>query len=87
MAGRRLQNTYLTDSAVKARWIKEGHCHFCIRMCESQMELSNHLEQRDEDDCALYYFRHYKTKVSMNSYFNDIGIWIDDSENRNKPVK
>lgn len=56
---------YMSDACVEARWTKEQHCHFCMRICESQTELKNHLEEQNQSDCATCYFRHYRTKVNF----------------------
>lgn len=65
MAGFR-ENNYnsLSDSAVKEKWTKDSHCHFCRRRCDSQEELKHHLEEENQEQCKECYFRHYKTKVS-----------------------
>ena len=41
---------YLSDLAVKAKWTKNSHCHFCRRICDSQDELKYHLVQFIEID-------------------------------------
>lgn len=65
MAGFRENNyNYLSDSAVKEKWTKDSHCHFCRRRCDSQFDLKHHLQQENQEQCKECYFRHYKTKVS-----------------------
>ncbi len=56
-------NEYLSDSDVKDKWKKEEHCHFCRRICDSQILLKDHLESPDQDECKRCYFVHYRTKV------------------------
>lgn len=56
--------THLTKSAVKARWKKDTHCHFCVRIINSRADLEHHLKETDQNECARCYFRHYNTKVS-----------------------
>ena len=55
---------YLSDLAVKAKWTKNSHCHFCRRICDSQDELKYHFEEENQDQCKECYFRYYKTKVN-----------------------
>lgn len=57
---------YLSDATVRERWVKEDHCHFCRRYCGSQTELKFHLEDQNQDNCSVCYFRHYRTKVRRN---------------------
>jgi hypothetical protein len=56
--------THLTKSAVKARWKKETHCHFCVRITDSRQDLEDHLKDPAQNECAICYFHHYKTKGS-----------------------
>lgn len=57
------ENEHLSDSDVKRKWKKEDHCHFCVRICDSQIALKDHLDSPDQDDCKRCYYVHYRTKV------------------------
>jgi len=63
--------THLSDSAVKEKWKKDTHCHFCVRHVNARAELQQHLEDNLQSDCAACYFRHYKTKVNLNLVYLD----------------